>query len=130
MSTSEIKWEIEHSVETTAPPAFTWMYMTDVKNWDDPPAEFRLHGSFTSGSLGTTEIPGQPPRQWRLRDVRPRDSYTIEIALEGAVILCRWVFAELPHNQTRLTQHITLQGENASSYGDEVQRLVLVLPRE
>jgi hypothetical protein len=122
MSTSDIKWAMEHSVETTATLAFTWMYMTDVKNWDDPPAEFRLHGSFTSGSLGATEIPGQVPRQWRLREVKPQDSYTIEIALEGAVILCRWVFAERPASQTRLTQHITLQGENASSYSDEVQR--------
>jgi hypothetical protein len=117
-----MKWAMEHSVETTATPAFTWMYMTDVKNWDDPPAEFGLNGSFTSESLGTTEILGQAPRQWRLREVKPQDSYTIEIALEGAVILCRWVFAERPASQTRLMQHITLQGENASSYSDEVQR--------
>ena len=122
MSTSDIKWAMEHSVETTATLPFTWMYMTDVKNWDDPPAEFRLHGSFTSGSLGTTEIPGQAPRQWRLREVKPQNSYSIEMALEGAVFLCRWVFAERSASQTRLTQHITLQGENASSYSDEVQR--------
>ena len=73
---SDIAWATEHSVETTATPAFTWTYMTDVKNWDDPPAEFRLNGSFTSGSLGTTKIPGQVPRQWRLREVKPHDSYT------------------------------------------------------
>jgi hypothetical protein len=96
--------------------------MTDVKNWDDPPAQFRLNGSFTSGSLGTTEIPGQLPMQWRLRDVKPHDSYTMEIALEGAVILCNWVFQSLPDNRTRLTQRISLEGEKASSYKDEVQR--------
>ena len=119
---SDTAWATEHSVETTATPAFTWTYMTDVKNWDDPPAEFRLNGSFTSGSLGTTKIPGQAPRQWRLREVKPHDSYTIEIALEGAVILCKWVFKELPNSQTRLAQHITLEGENASSYKGDVQR--------
>jgi hypothetical protein len=119
---SDIAWTTEHSVQTTATPAFSWRYMTDVKNWDDPPAQFRLNGSFTSGSLGTTEIPGQLPLQWRLRDVKPQDSYTMEIDLEGAVILCKWVFLELPDSQTRLTQHITLEGKNASSYKDEVQR--------
>jgi hypothetical protein len=122
MNMNDIAWATEHSVETTATPAFTWTYMTDVKNWDDPPAEFRLNGSFTSGSLGTTKIPGQAPRQWRLREVKPHASYTIEIALEGALILCKWVFKELPNSQTRLTQHITLEGENASSYKGDVQR--------
>jgi hypothetical protein len=46
----------------------------------------------------------------------------LEIALEGAVILCIGLFRELPDRQTRLTQRITLDGENASSYKGEVQR--------
>jgi hypothetical protein len=96
--------------------------MTDVKNWDDPPARFKLTGLFTSGSVGSTEIPGQEPRQWRLKDVTPHDSYTIEIALGGAVILCKWMFAATPEGQTRLTQHITMEGEKSSSYKDDVQR--------
>ena len=120
---SHIAWEIEHSVEAGATLAFTWSYMSDVKNWDDPPAEFRLHGSFTTGSLGTTEAPGQPPRQWRLQAVKPHDSYTIEIALEGAVLLCKWTFKEFLDNKTRLTQHITLSGENAASYSNDVQQV-------
>ncbi len=119
---NEIPWATQHSIETTASPAFTWAYMTDVKNWDDPPAQFRLNGPFTSGSLGTTEIPGQPPLQWLLRDVKPHDSYTMEIALEGANILCNWVFQSLPDSRTRLTQHITLEGEKASSYKEDVRR--------
>ena len=119
---NDIEWAIEHSAEATADLVFTWSYMTEVTNWDDPPAKFRLNGSFSSGSLGSTEIPGQAPLQWRLGEVKPQESYTIEIALEGAVIFCRWVFAELPDHQTRLTQHITLEGEHASSYRDKVQR--------
>ena len=119
---SEIAWATEHSVETTATPAFTWTYMTDVKNWDDPPAEFKLHGPFASGSPGTTEMPGQPARHWELKDVTPGKSYTIEIALAGAVISCRWVFDELPGGRTQLTQHVTLEGENASSYTDAVRQ--------
>jgi hypothetical protein len=122
MSMSDIRWAIEHSAAAMANLAFTWTYMTDVKNWDDPPAKFNLNGSFLSGSTGSTEIPGQTPRQWRLREVKPQESYTIEIAVEQAVILCTWVFAELSDSQTRLTQSITLEGEKASSYRDEVQR--------
>ena len=96
--------------------------MTNVKNWDDPPAEFCLHGPFAAGSPGTTEIPGQPARQWRLSDVKPGDSYTIEISLAGAVILCKWMFTELPDSHTRLTQHITLEGEKAAVDKDDVER--------
>jgi hypothetical protein len=118
---SDIAWAIEHSVETTATPEFTWTYMTNVKNWDDPPAEFKLHGPFASGSTGTTEIPGQPARQWQLKDVSSRESYTIEIEMAGAVIACKWMLSELPGSRTRLTQHITLEGENAPSYMEDVQ---------
>ncbi len=121
MNVNDIVWMIEHSVETRATPEFTWMYMTDVKNWDDPPAEFKLHGPFASGSSGTTEMPGQPPRQWRLKNVKARESYTIEIAVVGAVIACKWVLSELPNSRTQLTQQITLEGENASSYTEDVR---------
>ena len=79
-----IEWAIEHSVEATADLAFAWSYMTEVTNWDDPPAKFRLNGSFSIGSLGSTKIPGRAPLQWRLREVKPQESYTIEIALEGS----------------------------------------------
>jgi hypothetical protein len=71
---------------------------------------------------GITEIPGQPARQWQLQDVRPHDSYPIAIALEGAAISCKWLFQELAHDRTRLTQRVTLQGKNASLYQEDVQR--------
>ena len=119
---SDTAWAIEHSVETKATPAYAWTYMTDVKNWDDPPATFRLAGAFTSGAAGTTELPGQEIRQWRLRDVVSRDCYTVEIALDGAVVLCKWMFVEISDGHTRLTQHIALKGEKALSYSDDVQR--------
>jgi len=37
-----LPWEITHSVETNASPAFAWHYWTNIANWDDPPAEFEL----------------------------------------------------------------------------------------
>ena len=67
-------------------------------------------------------MPGQAPLQWRLRDVNPHDTYTMEIALDGAVFSCKWMYMELPESQTRMTQNITLKGENASSYKDDIER--------
>ncbi|MGA7312434.1 MAG: SRPBCC family protein [Silvibacterium sp.] len=119
---SNIAWEMEHSVETNASRTFVWKYMSDVENWDDPPATFHLEGPFEKGSHGTTEIPGQATIQWRLRDVEPQNSYTMEIALDGAVISCQWVFEELRSNRTELTQRIILEGDKAMSYENDVRR--------
>jgi hypothetical protein len=113
---------IAHSVETNATRDFAWSYMTDVRNWDDPPATFRLDGAFTSGSFGTTEMPGQAPRQWCLREVTPPQTYTVEIPLDGALLQCKWTFADLPNSRTELTQQIHLVGEKAFFYKEDVER--------
>src|SRR5947209_15363169 len=114
--------QADHSVELFASPAFAWTYMTDVKNWDDPPARFRLEGAFAAGGRGTTEMPGQPPRRWQLRSVHPIESYTIELSFDGAILSFAWRFAGLSDGGTRLTQQITLEAENSSAYVAEVQR--------
>ena len=113
---------MEHSVQTTASPDFAWAWMSNIANWDDPPARFVLEGPFADGSHGTTQMPGQPPRHWTLRDVVPGKSYTIEVPLEGAVMYFRWFFAGLPGGGARLTQRIVLEGENAASYLSAVQQ--------
>ena len=114
-------WEITHSVDANASPAFAWTYMTNVANWDDPPAEFELDGPFVAGSRGTTRMPGQETRRWRLRDVSPMTSYTTEMALDGAAMSFQWRFDGLPGGRTRLTQHIVIEGENAAAYVAQVQ---------
>jgi hypothetical protein len=119
---SNAAWEIEHSVEVAANPAFTWTYMTDVANWDDPPAQFKLDGPFTAGGRGTTEMPGQPPRYWQIREVKPVESYTIEFSLDRATMSFEWRFTRLQSDRTRLTQHVSLEGKNAAAYLAEVQQ--------
>jgi hypothetical protein len=89
---NNVAWEIEHSVDTNASPAFAWTYMTSVANWDDPPAKFELDGPFTVGSRGTTRMPGQEPRHWRVREVNPMKSYTLETELGRAVMSFEWRF--------------------------------------
>jgi Polyketide cyclase / dehydrase and lipid transport len=118
---NEIAWQLEQSIETDAGPGFAWSYLTDVRNWDDPPAQFVLDGPFADGSQGTTLMPGQEPLQWRIRDVRPEQSYVIETQLERATLSFEWCFDAVSERRTRLTQRIVLSGDNATAYAEEVE---------
>jgi hypothetical protein len=115
-------WECHCSVDAGVPVSFAWQYMTDVRNWSDPPAEFGLEGPFASGSVGWTRMPGQPVHSWTLRDVEPERAYTIGGGsfLEGAVLLVHWRFDPLSERYTRLTQRMELSGENASRYVNDL----------
>jgi hypothetical protein len=53
-------WECQCSVEVGVPVSFAWAYMTDIRNWNDPTAEFALDGPFVEGARGTTRMPGRP----------------------------------------------------------------------
>ena len=118
---SQLAWELMHSVETEATPAFAWTYMTNVANWDDPPAEFELEGPFAAGSRGTSRLPGQEPLQWHIQEVSPTRSYRIEALLDGAYLSFEWGFDELADGRTRLTQRVVLEGDNAAAYAEQVQ---------
>ena len=115
------EWELEHSVETQVALADAWAYMSNVSNWDDPPAVFHLDGAFANGSRGTTSMPGQPTREWQLRAVRPPETYTVVSDLaEGATLACIWTFESLGPERTQLTQRIALTGKNAASVREPV----------
>lgn len=96
--------------------------MTHVMHWDDPPAKFQLDSPFVTAGLGTAETPGQPPRSCRLRNVKPFECYTIEFALSGTTLFRAWRIEDLPEKRARLTQRITLEGENATAYRAEVEQ--------
>jgi hypothetical protein len=108
-------WEITHSVETNASPAFAWHYWTNVANWDDPPAKFVLDGPFATGSRGVTRVPGEP-LHWLIREVTPPNAATIEISLDGAALSFDWRFVGLADGRTLLTQRIVLKGKKADTY--------------
>ena len=116
-----IAWEITHSVEADVSLDFAWNYWKNVANWDDPPATFHLDGPFAAGSRGTTQLPGQEPLHWFIREVTPPDAATIEISLDGAALSFEWRFAALADGRTRLTQRIVLKGENAAMYISQVK---------
>jgi hypothetical protein len=81
---SDVEWETSYSVDSQA-----------VANWDDPPATFELERPFTAGSRGTTRMPGQEPRRWRLAEVNPLESYVLETELDKAVMTFEWPFDRL-----------------------------------
>jgi hypothetical protein len=49
-----IACKLEHSFEAEVTTSFAWSWRTDIKNWDDPPAQFQFDGPFASGSWGRT----------------------------------------------------------------------------
>ena len=118
---AQIAWQIEHSIEAAVSPEFAWSFCTDVRNWDDPPAQFALDGPFAAGSQGTTLMPGQDPRRWRIRDVRPGHSYIVETELDGATLSFEWRFDPVSERRTRLTQRIVLSGDNAAVHAEAVK---------
>ena len=112
---------LEHSVEADVSTAFAWKFWTDVKNWDDPPAQFALEGPFAEGSHGTTVLPGQQPLRWCVRHVRSERSATIEMELDRATLGFEWHFDAVADDRTKLTQRLVLSGENATAYIEQVR---------
>ena len=114
-------WLLEHSVEAEVTSEFAWKYRTNIANWNDPPAKFVLDGPFIAGARGMTLLPDQPPLQWTLRQVRPPKSFVIEMQLDGAVLTFEWWFEALSEHRTKMTQKISLVGDKAQAYWQEVE---------
>ena len=118
---NDVVYQVEHSVEAPVSPAFAWDWRTDVKNWDDPPAQFQLDGPFAAGSWGTTRLPGQEPLRWQIRDVQSGRSFVIELPLDRATLSFEWRFDAMSDRHTRLSQRIVLAGDNAAEYAPQVR---------
>jgi hypothetical protein len=112
---TRIAWQFEHSVDCGAPRQFAWNYWTNVANWNDPPASFRLDGPFAAGSEITTSLPGQQLHSV-IRDVVEGHEATIEMQLTDAILSFRWKFESLTENTSRISQHLALSGPNAAAF--------------
>ena len=113
---------LEHSTDACVPLAFAWRQRTDVRTWHDPPAQFRLPTPFADGAVGKTVVPGEQPVTWTIRDVREHEAFTVEIALDEAVVAFEWGFEPLGPSMTRLTQRVWLSGPNAAAYEEGVRQ--------
>jgi hypothetical protein len=116
-------WKFEHSAECEAPRAFVWNYWTDVRNWDDPPATFELHGTFSEGTRLFTILPDQRLESV-IREVHEEHETLIEMEVAGAVVGFCWKFADIvPERRTRLTQSIVLSGAGADGLKEQAKVL-------
>src|SRR5215471_6035979 len=111
---NDVVYQVEHSVEAPVSPAFAWAWRTDVRNWDDPPAQFQLDGPFATGSWGATLLPDQEPLRWQIRDVQPGRSFTLEMLLDGAKLSFQWRFDAVSERQTKIWQQIVLTGDKGT----------------
>jgi hypothetical protein len=121
MKTDQPLVQLTHSVEADVSPAFAWQFRTDPANWNDPPATFTFEGPFENGSRGATVLPGQPPLHWQIVRLQPGKSFGIEMLLDRAIVTFDWQFEELSPRRTRITQSITLSGENGAAYAAQVE---------
>ena len=115
-------WECQRSVEAEVPVAFAWAHMTDIRNWNDPPAEFALEGPFVDGTRGTTRMPGQPTMRWTIRHVTPGRADTIEgdSLPGGGALLAHWRFDPQSEHSVTLTQRVELRGGHGTASLDQV----------
>src|SRR4051794_27028818 len=98
----EIALQLEQSIEADVSRSFAWRFRTDITTWIDPPATFALDGPFVDGARGTTLMPEQGPLHWYVREVRPDQSFVIEMPLDRATLRILWRFDALPERRTNV----------------------------
>jgi hypothetical protein len=111
-------WSFKHSAEVKVNREYAWNFWTSVENWVlDPAVEWvTLDGPFKAGAKGTTKTTGLELVRWDVVSVVEGEGAVIEIPVPGAVARFSWRFEELANDRTRLTQEITLTGDQANSY--------------
>ena len=116
--------QIEHSVITHVPQRVAWDWWTNVNNWreheGDRVESIMLEGPFETGTRAVTKERGQPPRPWRLAEVRAPERAVIEMDLPDAVLRFAWTFEDLKNGSTRLTQAVNLDGPAAERYAADL----------
>jgi len=124
---SEPAWQFHHSVDCNAPQQYAWRYWTNVANWNDPPATFRLDGPFDVGSKLTTNLPGQT-LQSVIREVTEDREAVIDMQLSNATLSFHWKFEDLSEHRTRITQRLVLSGPDAEAFVSQASVLEESVP--
>jgi hypothetical protein len=113
-------WEFRYSVSANADRRTVWEFVSNIDNIarieGDAVESMTLDGPFQTGTRGATKMRGQELTHWRLAEVEPPERATYEMELSGAVVRFAWTYEELSGGQTRLTQHIVLEGPGAEAY--------------
>ena len=111
-------WSFEHSIDCNVPEEFAWSFWTNVSNWvlDADIDSVELHGPFADGTQGVTQSKSSGRIEWRIAEVQPGRA-VLEFPAPGAVARFAWTFEEI-EGRTRITQRVSLFGEQAPTYVD------------
>jgi len=119
---SEAAWQFEHAVECKVNRSFVWSFWTDVSNWEHIEGKavewIKLHGPFVLGTFGETKMPGQDPQKWKITQINPGRSATIEMAVAGALFHNEMILESISLNQTRIVQRMSLTGTKAQDLAE------------
>jgi len=117
---NEPAWVFEHSVQCDVTAEFAWQFWTDVKNWalDADVETIEIGGPFAAGTRGVTNSKSSGRIEWRIAEIQPGRA-VIEFPLSGAVGRFIWTF-EGTAGRTRITQHCTLEGQQAETFAKAV----------
>ncbi len=113
-------WKFEHAVTCNANRSFVWSFWTDVSNWERLEGKavewITLQGHFEVGTSGVTKAPGQDPQQWKIVQLDPKHSATIEMHLDGAVFSNVMFFESVSPECTLIKQRMGLTGAKAPDF--------------
>ncbi len=106
-----------HSAEVQANDQAAWEFWTRVENWtlDVAIESVSLNGGFVKGSNGITKTIDGQLIEWKIVDVEDKRA-VIEIPIPGAIDRFEWTFESRDDGRTRITQNISLSGEQAESF--------------
>ena len=113
----------EHAIECSVSVQFAWNFWTNVRNWllDADVVSIEIHGAFAAGTNGVTHSKSSGKINWRIIEVVEPRKAVLEIPAPGAVARFVWTFEDI-EGKTRITQHVSLSGEQAAMYADTVGR--------
>lgn len=114
-----IEWEFLHSVDCRATSHFAWLYWTKVSNWAavDPAIDrVTIDGGFVAGARGETITSAKERVDWVVGEVMDGSTARIDFPAPGAVLSAKWAFTTTQSGGCRVTQHLSLSGNNAQEY--------------
>jgi hypothetical protein len=116
MPLREPAWTFEYTIDCGVTPEFAWNFWTQVSNWvlDADVDSIEIDRPFVVGAKGVTNSKSSGRIEWRIVDVQTGKA-SIEFPMPGAVGRFDWTFEETVQG-TRITQHCSLEGEQADTY--------------
>ena len=116
-------WIFEHAIECSVSVPFAWSFWTNVDHWrlDADVVSIDIDGDFAAGTQGVTHTKSSGTIHWRIIEVVSPSKAVLEIPAPGAAARFVWTFEDRD-GKTRITQQVSLSGEQSAMYADTVGR--------